>query len=142
MRTPVPTRMKTLTCVTKGPRTLRSCARADTFLPSTAGPQDFCLVLAQQTANKRISIKSITFASVLTFVTLGGMVEEAKAYLYCELKGGSPKKEWGCKECSPNAICGVKEECQTKCAKAETPKQAEDCLTIYCSPPQARSKRR
>jgi hypothetical protein len=48
--------------------------------------------LAQQTANKRISIKSITFASVLTFVTLGGMVEEAKAYLYCELKGGSQKK--------------------------------------------------
>ena len=91
---------------------------------------------------KRISTKTITFASVLTFVTLGGMVEEAKAYLYCELKGGSPKKEWGCKECSPNAICGVKEECQTKCAKAETPKQAEDCLTIYCSPPQARSKRR
>jgi hypothetical protein len=33
-------------------------------------------------------MKTITFASVLTFVTLMWMVEEANAYLYCELKGG------------------------------------------------------
>ena len=89
-------------------------------------------------------MKTIAFASVLTFVTLMWMVEEANAYLYCELKGGSPQKEWACKECLPNAICGVKEECQTKCAKAETPKQGENCLTINCPPllPQGRSKRR
>ena len=77
-------------------------------------------------------MKTITFASVLTLVALMWMVEEANAYLYCELKVS--KKEWACKDCSPNAICGVKEECQTKCAKAETPKQGENCLTINCPP--------
>jgi hypothetical protein len=72
------------------------------------------------------SMRTITFASVLTFATLAWMVAEADAYLYCELKGRSPKKEWARKECSRNAICGVKEECRTKCAKAKTPQQAED----------------
>jgi hypothetical protein len=86
-------------------------------------------------------MKPLTFASVLTFVALMLVVEEANAYYYCELKGGSSKKEWACKECSPNAICGVKEDCQTKCAKAETPKQAESCLTLNCPPPEVRSKR-
>ena len=86
-------------------------------------------------------MKAITLASVLTFVALVWMVKEANANMYCEVKG-STKKEWACKECSPDAICGVKEECQTKCAKAHTPKQAEDCLTINCSPSQGRSKRR
>ena len=42
-----------------------------------------------------------TFASVLTFIALVSMVQEANAYLYCELKGGSSKKDWACKECSP-----------------------------------------
>jgi hypothetical protein len=86
-------------------------------------------------------MKTITLASMLTFVVLLWMVQEANAYLYCELKGGSSKKEWACKECSPNAICGVKEDCQAKCAKAQTPEQAENCLTINCAPPQVRSKR-
>jgi hypothetical protein len=48
-----------------------------------------------------------TFASVLTFIALVSMVQEANACLYCELKGGSSKKDWVCKECSPTAICGV-----------------------------------
>src|SRR6185437_2882860 len=83
-------------------------------------------------------MKAITFASVLAFITLAWMIKEANAYLYCEVKVGSTK--WTCKECLPNAICGVKEECQTKCAKAKTPQQAEDCLTINCAPLQRRSK--
>jgi hypothetical protein len=62
-------------------------------------------------------MKTITVASVLTFIALVCMVEEANAYLYCELKGGSYKKDWACKECSPSAICGVKEDCQSKNAK-------------------------
>jgi hypothetical protein len=90
----------------------------------------------------RDPIKAITLASALTLVALVWMVEEANAYLYCELKGSSPKQEWACKDCSPSAICGVKEECQSKCAKAETPKQAENCLTINCPTLQGRSKRR
>ena len=73
-----------------------------------------------------------TFASVLTFIALVSMVQEANAYLYCELKGGSSKKDWACKECSPTANCGVKEDCQAKCAKAKTPKEAESCLTLNC----------
>jgi len=42
-------------------------------------------------------MKTITFASVLTFIAVVGMVQEANAYLYCELKGGSSKKDWACK---------------------------------------------
>jgi hypothetical protein len=87
-------------------------------------------------------MKTITFASVLTFIAVVGMVQEANAYLYCELKGGSSKKDWACKECSPTAICGVKEDCQAKCAKAKTPKEAESCLTLNCPAPQVRSKHR
>jgi hypothetical protein len=85
-------------------------------------------------------MKTITLV-VLTFVTLAWMVGEANAYLYCELKGASSKKEWACKECSPNAICGVKEDCQAKCAKAKTPKEAESCLTLNCPPPEVHPKR-
>jgi len=78
--------------------------------------------------------------SLLTFFALVWMVHEANAYLYCELKVGSPK--WARKEGSPNSICGVKEKCQTKCAIAKTPQQDEDCLSINCAPLQRRSKRR
>jgi len=87
-------------------------------------------------------MKPVTLASVLMLAALLCMVEQADAYLYCELKGGSSKKEWACKECSPNAICGVKEDCQAKCAKAKTPKEAESCLTLNCPAPQVRSKHR
>jgi hypothetical protein len=87
-------------------------------------------------------MKTITVASVLTFIALVCMVEEANAYLYCELKGGSYKKDWACKECSPSAICGVKEDCQAKCAKPKTPKEAESCLTLNCPAPQVPSKHR
>jgi hypothetical protein len=86
-------------------------------------------------------MKPVTLASVLAFAALLCMVEQADAYLYCELKGGSSKKEWACKECSPNAICGVKEDCQAKCAKAKTPKEAESCLTLNCPPPEVHPKR-
>jgi hypothetical protein len=85
-------------------------------------------------------MKTITFVSLLTFFALVWMVHEANAYLYCELKVGSPK--WARKEGSPNSICGVKEKCQTKCAIAKTPQQDEDCLSINCAPLQRRSKRR
>ena len=87
-------------------------------------------------------MKPVTLASLLAFAALLCMVEQADAYLYCELKGGSSKKEWACKECSPSAICGVKEECQAECAKAKTPKEAESCLTLNCPAPQVRSKHR
>jgi hypothetical protein len=87
-------------------------------------------------------MKTVLFTSLLMSVALAWVVEEANAYLYCELKGVSAKKEWACKDCSPSAICGVKEDCQVKCAKAQTPKQAESCLTINCAPLQVRSKRR
>ena len=86
-------------------------------------------------------MKPVTLASVLMLAALLCMVEQADAYLYCELKGGSSKKEWACKECSPNAICGVKEDCQAKCAKAKTPKEAESCLTLNCPPPEVHPKR-
>jgi len=85
-------------------------------------------------------MKPVTLASVLMLAALLCMVEQADAYLYCELKGGSSKKEWACKECSPNAICGVKEDCQAKCAKAKTPKEAESCLTLNCPPPEVHPK--
>jgi hypothetical protein len=58
-------------------------------------------------------MKTITVTSVLTFIALVCMVEEANAYLYCELKGGSYKKDWACKECSPSAMT----------AKPNVPKQ-------------------
>jgi hypothetical protein len=40
-------------------------------------------------------MKTMTFASVLTFIALVCMVEEANAYLYCELKGWSLQKGLG-----------------------------------------------
>ena len=86
-------------------------------------------------------MKTIICASVMTFVALVGMTEQANAYLFCELKADSSKKEWACKDCSPNSICGVKEDCQGKCAKAKTPKEAESCLALNCPAPQVRSKR-
>jgi hypothetical protein len=69
-------------------------------------------------------MKPVTFAFALTFVALSCLVEQANAYLYCELEGGSPKREWASKDCSPHAICGVKEDCQAKCVRAKTPKEA------------------